>query len=471
MGLYGIFVALPLIAVILIIGYLWWDARRKHPHYLRKGQVYTFAELEGILQALEERWDQEERTLELYEALMLTHFHLGHGTQAEHFARAGIKLADTSGQPNYSAQYVTGFRHGAYWILAGALKLQARFREGGDLLVPYRNCTEGRRNEFTAYAAWLYYLAEDYEQAQALITEIVRDEGGNYPDGLPDFFRFVSAFMQAKLLKADTVSEVFRLADDQLRIANTDLQRHKDTPYGTRLFVVLNEISELLPNAWLDIGLRRLHIMGQGAEVITEYEAKRAQGDHAYQTAFILSAAYSYLGYGAQAEPLALEALAGIQADGWFEREDDEAIYLTDLIHALIFDASVMQGHFAKAADFFAQHPSRRSLLNYHFLDTAWMYLLAGDEENARFFLGRIGTEQAARTLSDKRQLLQAYLHFKLKMTDSRSQMITLQTALADWDETIDRLVDNPFRQVVQSMVDDIRAMVGIGMQTTTTAD
>lgn len=411
---------------------------------------------------LRQRWDAGEHTLELMVPLCHLYLQLKRAQDAEFFGRQACAEFEASQLGNHADMLQRSLRDNAYLGLVEAWMYQGRFAQAARELNDYRLQSALLWNHVTVSTALAFLLADDEASAREVATEIrpfSKREPGFH---LRDEYRLMAAYMQHRLLGVDTLAQLDALSKQILTWIDAYRSAVEFPVYQARLREIIEAMAEIVPLGWSRWAGMRM-IMHETDALIAENEAKRAAGDDSYQTALVLARAYANHGHGRQAEPLAREAFAAIQAEGWFARDDSNARYLTDIVYGAVHDALMQQGRFGEAADFLLPQVPRSAAGNLYRVFCAWGYFLAEEHDQARQTLDQMLPVEPtqARNLSPRYALLYPYLKFRLGMTESLDELARVQANLADWGEILDLLVDNPYRRAVQAMVEDVRALVG----------
>lgn len=443
---------------LLIVGFL------VMKHWLEIAEIRTmqkriaWAEARAYLNEQLQRWEQGDRSLDLMVTLSFTYCSLNQYEQAETYARMACDTLQVKTLWKHKSSYRL-FADNAYMALGLACIYQGKFSEAAQehsAYLPYAYAT----NSITAATCWANLLAGDIETATRIITLVKKPNRFIIERFLNPHMQFMVTYMQHHLRGEDTRTELVNMRH-QYQAWIGELTRHKHPVFRARLYTILDTISPLLPLNWYYSPTMRL-ILGQAPDVIADYQTRREQGDQSPQTALVLATAHSHIGQGIPAEPLAREAFDGIVVhpqDPEFSGPDHN--FAIDLTYVTLHDALMMQGRFDEAADLLVPRipHSERSNLEYVFV--VWDYYLAGNEDQARAMLKNVKSSQVgtARDVPHGYQLLAAYAQYKLGMVDSPERIIATQHYITYWDETIARLIDNPYRRALQDMVADIHAI------------
>jgi hypothetical protein len=209
---------------------------------------------------------------------------------------------------------------------------------------------------------------------------------------------------------------------------------------------------------------KRLH-SGDGEAVIAELTARRAAGDHSFETAMQLAAAYSYQGRGVEAEPLAHEVIAAVEARGACKKRSIPARALCYMAMLTLFDAWITQGRYVEAANYV--RPRIPHTLQPHTLTVliAWAFFLAGDSYNARAALSHAqfsgGRFNPERRIYPKHRFIAAYMWVKLANTaETRATLLTYRDQLAAWEDSATRNAGNPYGARLAEILEDVRAVL-----------
>lgn len=212
----------------------------------------------------------------------------------------------------------------------------------------------------------------------------------------------------------------------------------------------------------------RVH-RGEAEAVIDELTQARAQGDTSPMTALTLAAAYTHLGRGTDADPLALEAFTAITAqdctggdhngDGDFTRRAScDTAYLT------YYDALMVQGRYITAASTLRSHMNEALNPPVYLTLTAWAYFLGAEHDTAREVLSKVTTtwpgHRDMRPLSPRFLILLAYLRHQLHNTPL-DELRSLASNLNEWDDYAARNAANPYGESLVAIADEIRALLG----------
>ncbi len=421
-----------------------------------------FEKLTAYEAKLRERWEAGEHTLDMMVSLSYVYLHLKRPQDAEDFAQQACAEEEAKGLVNHKNWERRGLRDNAYLARADVRKLQGDFAQAARELDQYRKDHAFLWNHVTTYTAFLYLLADDDAMASAVTADIKPFNRQRLDFHLREAYQFLAAYLQQRFLSEDTSSTLNKLSW-QLEAWFGAYRSYADFEvYYARMREIVADMAKVVPLGWLQFANLRW-AMNETETMIAEMEAKRAQGDTSYQTALVLASSQARLGYGEKAEPLARAAFDAIQAEGWLERRDYDARYLTDAAYDAVSCTLLMQGRFGEAADCLMQVAPRALYRNLFLVLCAWGYYLAGDMERARAAINQMKPikPNMKRGLPPGFVLLYHYLRYRLAMDESPAALINqAQHALNNWQESLDRLADNPYRHAIQAMVDDVHALV-----------
>lgn len=422
------------------------------------------AETEAHLRELLARWEQGERSLELKVGISLSYNGLNQYEQAETFAQQVCAEIDLNTRKRRKPSR-RAMIDSAHLALAIARIYQGKFSEAAQGLNAYR--PHGLLHDtLAAWSGFASMLADDNETALNTVAEIKPGKNAGLEHHLADHMRFMVAYMRYRLWGDDTTAQLYELRD-QFGAWRGEFSQNNNPIFRARLYPLLENISTLIPGGWFSCVVMRIRL-GQTAEVIAEYEAKRAEGDRSLETALALSAAYGYTGDAVAAEPLAREVYDAVTRAAAVPEPSPQRAYsaddwqrLVDLAHVTLFDGLLAQGRYAEAADCLTPRILESLHPNRNRVSVTWAHYLAGNMEQARAMLATVKPSQDnfALNLTPRQQLLVAYLQYKLGMADSAERVIARQHYIVKWNEEIDRIIDSPYRRALQDMVTDIRAI------------
>lgn len=204
---------------------------------------------------------------------------------------------------------------------------------------------------------------------------------------------------------------------------------------------------------------------GEGQAVLDEFAARREAGDNSPEVALALSAAYSYLGRGEAAEPLAREVIDYWEQRGAFRKTDMFSKAWCDLALIARSDAWIAQGRYTKAANSLRPRVSSAGLPNFMTAIIAWQFFLAGENYNAQVVLAQLqpmaDRRNNKRVVSLEFQFMVYYMRYKLLGEDCRADLARLHDQIAEWENSATRNAANPYGLRLREILDDVRKITG----------
>jgi hypothetical protein len=163
----------------------------------------------------------------------------------------------------------------------------------------------------------------------------------------------------------------------------------------------------------------------------------------------VLAMAYTHQGRGARAESFAREGLDAVGEDGY--------AWLRDLGHIALYQALLVRGAFAEAADAIRDHTPVSFDRAFVQVLTAWAHFLDADEAAARSVLEDVPpTGSLRRRLSPK--YLVVLLHMRHVLTgDPPPDRADYADELAEWEQDAGRNAHAPYGQRLRAVLGDLR--------------
>lgn len=238
---------------------------------------------------------------------------------------------------------------------------------------------------------------------------------------------------------------------------------------ATILFVLILHVYHRYRNPWYLRYVRFTRRLLQGDEdapaaVIADLEAQRAAGKRPLETALMLATAYSFTGRGAEAEPLADEAIDMVIARGLCDKRDIGSRLLCQYARFARYDAWNAQGRFAEAAH--SLRPGASAALHPEFVTCviAWGFFLARDDYNAQVVLEQITMPKRRRLQKTKMSphflLIWAFLRWRVLGENTREDLRAFRGAFAFWEHAAERHADDPYGVRLREIVEELRPLV-----------
>jgi tetratricopeptide (TPR) repeat protein len=410
--------------VVILLLCFWWGFQRITGWINTIGRTYVRGETSARLDDLLQKHIAGDNSPQTLISISFACYQLGRGAEAEFYAREACAVV--SARPA-----VPLARDLAYLALTKALVLQGRLAEAAHQLHEYLPQAE-QANNVRAQTAWTYYLADNMDGARAVLTKLKPPNRFLSSRVIIPDMQLMVAYMQFKLLDID-ISDTLHKQGHRIQNWLGEWHQHRSSPYGERLGQILADVFQLLPMGWFYWGSQRI-LTGDTERLLEETLTRRNQGDYSYQNTLILSAAYAYLGRGQEAEPLAYEAKAAIESEGWFQKAGDEAHLICDLAYIAIHDALLTQGRYDESARALIPRVMMSEKANRNRLWIAWAYSMGGDLDNARVWLKQIkpSTDHPRYNLLLRHQFTVAYLQYRLLGQDTRQRMYHLRDQLKE---------------------------------------
>jgi hypothetical protein len=177
--------------------------------------------------------------------LALVYIYQGRGDDAEPYARQAREDAARWGLcelgPRYSALYCDMVTTALFDVRV----IQGRYAEGGQILADFA-AKSTRPNAMHIFAAWAYFMAEDYDRVRELLNQLQRVHQWDTQTNVPPKYQFIALYMGHVVLETDTRAEMRKLAAAQLPKWEEEAARNAGSLYGARLREILDDISQVL---------------------------------------------------------------------------------------------------------------------------------------------------------------------------------------------------------------------------------
>jgi hypothetical protein len=183
----------------------------------------------------------EDRTLANLLILAMAHVYRGEGDAAEPYALAAREEAQRRGVCESEARHSIIYCELAAVALADVRLAQGRFSESGEILAS-RVDNAIRPNAMRAFAAWPFFLADDYERVRTLLNKLDRVSQWDRLTEIPPKYLFMVLYMGHVVLGVDTHTQMEKLAAEQLPSWEDEASRNTGNPYGARLAAIPDDL-------------------------------------------------------------------------------------------------------------------------------------------------------------------------------------------------------------------------------------
>lgn len=255
------------------------------------------------------------------------------------------------------------------------------------------------------------------------------------------------------------------------------------------LLIWLNTRDPALPPNLVQTALRL--DAGEAESVLAEAVVRRENGDRSAENAIILSATYSYLGRGTEAQPFAHEALTTLERSGMMRKRAWAARVQVDMALVTLFDALLAQGHFIEAASYLGPRVPYSHQPNMMALLVTWALFLAEEDGRARAMLKQMGDLDALDAISpaveygsqtepevkhtangqnNKRGVIEsitpkyafmlAFVECRLVGKPPSEPLYRHRDQFASWEDEAQRHADNPYGNRLRDILNQIAELL-----------
>ncbi len=212
-------------------------------------------------------------------------------------------------------------------------------------------------------------------------------------------------------------------------------------------------------------GKRMRRSRADAENVLAELRATYDAGARDFVTLTALATAYSHLGRGDEAEPIAQEAQHSAAQKGACQKTTKSARLMCDTAIMLQRDAWSTQGRFTEAAHLLRARIPESFTPNWLTVIVAYDFFLAEDTYNASVALSHLAPPtQSPREyktwVSPKFHFMIPYLRYKLFGDDPRPDLYKHEDQLAQWEEDAALNAQNPVGARLEVMLAEIRELL-----------
>jgi hypothetical protein len=212
-------------------------------------------------------------------------------------------------------------------------------------------------------------------------------------------------------------------------------------------------------------GQRMRQSSADAESVLAELRTKYDSGARDFVTLAALATAYSHLGRGAEAEPIAQKAQAVIEQRGICQQKTRSARLMCDTAIMLLRDAWTTQGRFGEAAQLLRARIPQAYTPNWFTAIVAYNFFLAEDMYNARVALSHLAPpsqnpRDTQTWIGPSFHFMIPYLRYKLFGDDPRAALYEHEDQLVKWEEDAALNEGNPVGTRLETVLAEIRTLI-----------